>query len=215
MLCISFLGLINFVTGRLYLLIFLTYFIHFYLLSSNHFCSLYLWLLFYCFFTFVFLDSTYKWNHMVFVFLCFVLFLDYTYKWNHMVFAFLWLFSRSIIPSRSIYTFANGKISFFYANVYTYHIFFIWTLRLFPHLCCRHCCLVTVVSDPCDSMDCSPPGSSVRGISQAGILKWVATSFSRWSSWLRDQTCISCVVRWILYHWAIRETLLPYLGYYK
>ena len=28
----------------------------------------------------------------------------------------------------------------------------------------------------CDPMDCSPPGSSVRGISQARILKWVATS---------------------------------------
>ena len=28
-------------------------------------------------------------------------------------------------------------------------------------------------------MDCSPPGSSVRGISQARILEWVAISFSR------------------------------------
>ena len=31
----------------------------------------------------------------------------------------------------------------------------------------------------CDPMDCSPPGSSVRGISQARILQWVAISFSR------------------------------------
>ena len=30
----------------------------------------------------------------------------------------------------------------------------------------------------CNSMDYSPPGSSVRGILQARILKWVATSFS-------------------------------------
>ena len=28
-------------------------------------------------------------------------------------------------------------------------------------------------------MDCNPPGSSVHGISQARILKWVAISFSR------------------------------------
>ena len=28
-------------------------------------------------------------------------------------------------------------------------------------------------------MDCSPPGSSVRGILQARILEWVAISFSR------------------------------------
>ena len=26
----------------------------------------------------------------------------------------------------------------------------------------------------CDSMDCSPPGSSVRGISEARVLEWVA-----------------------------------------
>ena len=32
------------------------------------------------------------------------------------------------------------------------------------------------------SMDWSPPGSSVRGISQARILEWVAISFSRGSS---------------------------------
>ena len=31
-------------------------------------------------------------------------------------------------------------------------------------------------------MDCSPPGCSVHGISQARILKWVAISFSRGSS---------------------------------
>ena len=34
----------------------------------------------------------------------------------------------------------------------------------------------------CDSMDCSPPGSSVHGILQATILEWVAMSSSRGSS---------------------------------
>ena len=33
-----------------------------------------------------------------------------------------------------------------------------------------------------DPMDCSPPASSVHGISQARILEWVAISFSRGSS---------------------------------
>ena len=33
-----------------------------------------------------------------------------------------------------------------------------------------------------DSMDYSPPGSSVHGMLQARILEWVATSFSRGSS---------------------------------
>ena len=31
----------------------------------------------------------------------------------------------------------------------------------------------------CDPMDCIPPGSSVHGISQARILKWVAIPLSR------------------------------------
>ena len=34
----------------------------------------------------------------------------------------------------------------------------------------------------CDPMDCSPPGSSVHGVSQARILEWVPISFSRGSS---------------------------------
>ena len=44
-----------------------------------------------------------------------------------------------------------------------------------------------------DPMDCSPPGSSVHGISQARILEWVAISFSRGSSQIRDQTWISYI----------------------
>ena len=31
----------------------------------------------------------------------------------------------------------------------------------------------------CDLMECSPPGSSVHGISQARILEWIAIAFSR------------------------------------
>ena len=41
------------------------------------------------------------------------------------------------------------------------------------------CCVCLVVQAFCDPMDCSPPGSSVPGIIQAGILEWVAISFSR------------------------------------
>ena len=53
-----------------------------------------------------------------------------------------------------------------------------------------------------DPVDCSPPGSSVCGISQARILEWVTTS-SRRSSWPRDQTCnsyVSSIGRQVLYH---------------
>ena len=38
----------------------------------------------------------------------------------------------------------------------------------------------------CDPMDCSLPGSSLLGILQARVLKWVAISFSRGSSRPRD-----------------------------
>ena len=51
-------------------------------------------------------------------------------------------------------------------------------------------------------MGCSPLGSSAHGISQGRTLEWIAISFSRGSSWLRDGTHVSCIGRWILYHWA-------------
>ena len=43
----------------------------------------------------------------------------------------------------------------------------------------------------CNSMDCSPPGSSVHGILQARILEWVVISSSRGSSLPRNLSCIS------------------------
>ena len=65
----------------------------------------------------------------------------------------------------------------------------------------------------CDPMDCSLPGSSVHGILQARILEWVAISFSRGFSWSNVWTCISCIGRRILYHWATKEAwLLPILS---
>ena len=60
----------------------------------------------------------------------------------------------------------------------------------------------------CDSMDNSPPGSSVHGILQARILQWVPISSSRGSSWPRDWTQVSCIGRWIHYHWFTREAQL-------
>ena len=38
----------------------------------------------------------------------------------------------------------------------------------------------------CDPTDCSLPGSSVHGTFQAGVLEWVAISFSRGSSQLEE-----------------------------
>ena len=59
------------------------------------------------------------------------------------------------------------------------------------------CCLATkLCATLCDPMDYSLPGSSVHGSLQARILEWVAISFSRGSSWSRDQTRVSCIGRW-------------------
>ena len=55
-------------------------------------------------------------------------------------------------------------------------------------------CLVTKSCPTlCNPMDCSPPGSSVHGISQVGILEWVALSCFRGSSQPKDQTHFSCL----------------------
>ena len=68
---------------------------------------------------------------------------------------------------------------------------------------------------PCDLMDCSPPGSSVHGILQARILEWVAISFSRGSFWTGDQTQVSYIGRWILYHRATWETQYSTMKFLK
>ena len=57
----------------------------------------------------------------------------------------------------------------------------------------------------CDPMDCSPPGSSVHGISQARILEWVVISSSRGSDGPRAQTCISCITGGFFTTQAINE----------
>ena len=70
---------------------------------------------------------------------------------------------------------------------------------------CRWCLLTQSCLTFCNPMDCSPPVSSVRVISQARILEWVVISFSRGSSGPRDWTHVSCIGRQILYHWGTRE----------
>ena len=56
-----------------------------------------------------------------------------------------------------------------------------------------------------DPVDCSPPGSSIHGILQERILEWVATSFSRGSSWPMERTRVSCIAGRLFPNWATRE----------
>ena len=60
-----------------------------------------------------------------------------------------------------------------------------------------------------DSVDCTLPGSSVHGILQARILKWVAIPFSRRSSWSKDWTQVSWIAVWFFIVWTTRE--IPYV----
>ena len=56
-----------------------------------------------------------------------------------------------------------------------------------------------------DPVDCSLPGSSVHGIFQARVLEWIAISFSRGSSWPRNQTWVSRIAGRCFTVWATRE----------
>ena len=57
-----------------------------------------------------------------------------------------------------------------------------------------------------DSMDCSPPGFSVHGISQARIVEWVAISFS----FFPTQGSNPCLL-----HWQVEFTTEPPGKQYK
>ena len=68
-------------------------------------------------------------------------------------------------------------------------------------------------------MDCSLPGSSVHGISQARILEWVAISFSRGSSQSRDWACVLRTAGWLFTVLSHQEKISvnvkssPFVGY--
>ena len=64
-------------------------------------------------------------------------------------------------------------------------------------------------------MDWSLPGSSIHGISQAGILEWVAIPLSQGSSSPRDRPQVSCLGKQILYHWDTWEACLCMVGKLK
>ena len=64
------------------------------------------------------------------------------------------------------------------------------------------------MSNFCNPRDRGAWWAIVHGIPQVRILEWVAIFFSKGSSWLRDQTnvsCVSCTGRQILYHWVTWE----------
>ena len=59
----------------------------------------------------------------------------------------------------------------------------------------------------CNLMDSSLPRSSVQGILQARVLEGVVSSFSRESSWPRDQTQVSHTAGRFFTNWATRKPI--------
>ena len=62
----------------------------------------------------------------------FILFLGSTSKWNHIVFVFLCMTSLSMVPSRSINADTNGKISFLFIAKYYFYV--CTSFSLYTHL---------------------------------------------------------------------------------
>ena len=91
----------------------------------------------------------------------------------------------------------------------TWQVFLLYcTVTCSPHVDLHACSVTQSCPTLWDPMDCSPPGSSAYGISQARILEWVVISSPMGSSQCRDRThvyCISCIGRQILHHWATWE----------
>ena len=75
-----------------------------------------------------------------------------------------------------------------------YHLFTSFSFQcMISELLICYCSVTNLCLILGNSMDSSPLGSSVHGISQARVLEWVAIYFSRGSSQPRDQTHVSCL----------------------
>ena len=68
------------------------------------------------------------------------------------------------------------------------------------------------MSNFCDPMDCSPPGSSLHGISQARMLEWVAISFSR-RFFFPTQGSNPCLLHWQLYSLPLSHQGSPFTSF--
>ena len=74
--------------------------------------------------------------------------------------------------------------------LYPYICMHTHTHILYKHFCC--CSVAKSCQALCDPTDCSPPSSSVHGISQVRIQEWVAIFSPRESIRPRDQIHVSC-----------------------
>ena len=74
------------------------------------------------------------------------------------------------------------------------------------------CCLVTMSNSFAIPQTAAHQAPLSMGFTkQEYWSEWIATSFSRGSSWPRDWTHISCTGKWILYHWATHTHTAIYI----
>ena len=132
------------------------------------------------------------------------------------IISYMWIFNYAIVSAplthivqgsnwimATSYAMEPDNCFFYWSTVYNIvlvsnvqqsdSVAYILLFRLF--FIVGYCVYAYVQSWPtlCDPIDSSPPGSSAHGIFQTRILEWVAISSSRWSSWPRNWTCVSCV----------------------
>ena len=89
----------------------------------------------------------------------------------------------------------------------------IWELDYKESCCCCCCCKVaSVVSDPMQPIDGSPPDSPVPGILKARTLEWVAISFSSAWNWKVKVKSLSRV-RLLATPWAAAYQAPPSMGF--
>ena len=84
---------------------------------------------------------------------------------------------QSMVSQRVRHDRATEQQQVCYISVLTWNLFQLIKLTSVLPVCV--CVCVCAQSSPtlCNPIDCSPPGSCVRGIIQAKILEWVAVSF--------------------------------------
>ena len=68
-----------------------------------------------------------------------------------------------------------------YIYIYLNHFAIQWKFAQHVNQLCLDCLVAKLCLALCNRMDCSPPVSSIHGISQARILEWVAISLSKGS----------------------------------
>ena len=106
-----------------------------------------------------------------------------TAEWQNTVMVVLWLCRRDPFPPDSECFIPSGETS---------------RSILLASSTSLECIRAESCLTLCNPMGCRPPGSSVPGIFQVRILRWVAISFSRGSSGPRDRIRVSFIGRLIL-----------------